>query len=263
MHTRRGGRVCHEKQRCTSLCIYLAHGLRQHEQSDDSRPTDMSVMIVELLQRTKAGTKALDELQENPADSLRKTAASQALGDAMAADPQAAQAIEAAVLAFLNTPPGDPLLNSTEELTEAKRRRLLLESMEFGERTPMPAAAAFVQFFASFASHPQRDIHKIEYILVESEDPAAWAILFDDGSSLIVIQSRVLEWLIFQAQLAWLAGAGEERTGCPQTESGKLKLQLIFAAFVRARKIHWRFGRFPGSLSILMEGANESTLIFP
>jgi hypothetical protein len=232
----------------------VALELRRRDQLEDSRPSDIYLMVVQLLRRTAIGGRILDDMQERPSDPILQAAALQALGEAMSADPQAAQAIEAAVLTSLHTPPDS--LRSTEEPTEAKRRRLLLESTEFGEHTPMPAASAFVQFFADFWPYPQRDIHKIEYIAVESEDPAAWTIPFADGSSLIVIQSRVMEWLLFQAQLAWLAGAGEDRTGCPPTKSGKLKLQVIFAALVRARRIHWRFGRFPGSLLVLMNGTH-------
>jgi hypothetical protein len=235
----------------------LADQLRQRHQSGASGTDEINSMVAQLFGRTETGERILAELAEHPADPARRSAAFEFLGEALSADPQAAAAIEEAVLAFLDTPPDDPWTSPSDELTEAKRRRLLLESMEFARPRPMAAASAFVQFFANFWPSPQRDIRKIEYIEIESADPAAWAILCDDGSSLIVIQSRVVEWLLFQAQLAWLAGAGAERTGCPSTKAGKIKLQAIYMALVRARRIDWRFGRFPGSLAVLMDGGDD------
>jgi hypothetical protein len=230
--------------------------LRQRPQSGTSDIDEIYSMVAQLFGRSEAGERILAELAEHAADPARRSAAIQFLGEALSADPQAAAAIEAAILAYLDTPPDDPWTRPSDELTEAKRRRLLLESMEFSRPRPMAAASAFVQFFANFWPSPQRDIRKIEYIEIESADPAAWAILCDDGSSLIVIQSRVVEWLLFQAQLAWLAGAGAERTGCPSTKAGKIKLQAIYMALVRARRIDWRFGRFPGSLAVLMDSGD-------
>ncbi|WP_432836756.1 hypothetical protein [Dactylosporangium sp. CA-092794] len=127
--------------------------------------------------------------------------------------------------------------------TEARRRRQLLESMSLHERTAefdRSRWSTVVQHFAAFSSDHKRDISLVEAVVVESEDPGAFAALCDDGSSLIVLQSRFQEWLYFQDDLRALARYGEPWTGIPSSKRNA-RLQAVFLALARSRLFCLRF----------------------
>jgi hypothetical protein len=212
-------------------------------------------LVADQLRRTEEGARALDDLATSPGEESCR-AATQILAHALSADDAVKRRLEEAVSAFVSTPPVSRSHPLAERMTEAQRRKQMLESMELRTddgRAIMPAISAIAQHFASYYPEPKRDIERIEAVIVDGEYPSATAVMCDDGSSLIVLQSKIIEWLIFQSQLAWLAGAGEAKTGCSSTKSGKLKLQAIFAALVRTRVAHWRFMRMPGSLALLVD----------
>ena len=237
----------------------VTFSLETRDQSHNNAFLDeVCAVVTELLRRTPAGAATLAELAAQPTDPVRQAAARLALRDAVSRDSHALEALDAAVLAYVDNPPDDPAVRSTETFTEARRRRQLLESMELVNDQ---GSALYLQistiarYLAILCPHSHRDIRKIDTVYVDSEEPAASVVLCDDGSSLIVVQRKVVEWLSFQAQLVWLAGASEDRTGCSSTRSGRLTLQAIFAALIRSRVIDWRFGAFPGSLTLQIDEA--------